>query len=453
MTATKEKAPIAGGASNQGRTQNKALAGDIVADTPLVDHTEAERLFNLGFKMCKLLPYSKQPVGESWNQHPIKSFDHNATGYGVLLAANGLCSVDPDKGILARQGLAALGFDLDAIMAAGIQSTSTRPDSGGRSAFKALDGLQWKTFRFKETGTVLELRAKSANLQDAVPGLIYRNGEDSPLYTQRYASALRLDAAPVLPRAFAQWWLRVSTDLDFLHDQQKKMAQALGLTAQLDVSSGGKHLAFTSAMRESFNASHDVETILMAHNYTLGTNERYSPPTATGKAGVRRIPGKADLWQSDHASDPLFGTFDAWTAFVVLEHDGNQPAAEAAAEPGRLAAIADDFRDWVGEGRAAAEALSDQIDCADLLGLSNDELLAEVQAKKDVLAFAEQEAMQLMRKLSTRPGMEGQAVKQAVGIKPCKFEVIPASEFAAGPPPAWIVRDVLPEAALCVIYG
>lgn len=35
----------------------------------------------------------------------------------------------------------------------------------------------------------------------------------------------------------------------------------------------------------------------------------------------------------------------------------------------------------------------------------------------------------------------------------CKFEVIPAAEFASGPPPAWIVRDVLPEAALCVIYG
>lgn len=34
-----------------------------------------------------------------------------------------------------------------------------------------------------------------------------------------------------------------------------------------------------------------------------------------------------------------------------------------------------------------------------------------------------------------------------------RFQVIPAAEFASGPPPRWIVRDVLPEAELCVVYG
>jgi biotin operon repressor len=46
---------------------------------------------------------------------------------------------------------------------------------------------------------------------------------------------------------------------------------------------------------------------------------------------VRPIPGKTGLWRSDHASDPLHGTFDAWTAFVVLDHQGNLEAALMAA--------------------------------------------------------------------------------------------------------------------------
>lgn len=36
---------------------------------------------------------------------------------------------------------------------------------------------------------------------------------------------------------------------------------------------------------------------------------------------------------------------------------------------------------------------------------------------------------------------------------PAKFQVIPAAEFAGGPPPTWLIKDVLPQAALAVIYG
>ena len=60
---------------------------------------------------------------------------------------------------------------------------------------------------------------------------------------------------------------------------------------------------------------------------------------------MRPIPGKVGLWQSDHASDPLHGTFDAWTAFVVLDHSGGLAAAEAEWEPAYTAVVVAGFTD------------------------------------------------------------------------------------------------------------
>jgi hypothetical protein len=37
--------------------------------------------------------------------------------------------------------------------------------------------------------------------------------------------------------------------------------------------------------------------------------------------------------------------------------------------------------------------------------------------------------------------------------KPMRFQVVPAAEFAARPPPQWIVKGVVPQAELMVIYG
>jgi KaiC/GvpD/RAD55 family RecA-like ATPase len=118
---------------------------------------------------------------------------------------------------------------------------------------------------------------------------------------------------------------------------------------------------------------------------------RFAPPTASGKAGVREIPGKDGLWQSDHASDPLFGMFDAWTAHVVLDHGGDQAAAVAAMLPAIHAQAAADFDD---------------------LG----------------------------------PIPESEKPRR-------KFELIDADDFSEGPAPEWIVRGVLPRAELAVIYG
>lgn len=355
------------------------------------DLTEARRLFDKGYKLCKLRPYLKWPEGKNWNGQYITRFDDKATGYGILLPANGLCSIDPDNNPLAVKMLAALGFDLEELMTAGVRSRSTRPNSGGRSAFRDPGDLGSVRFAFKDVGTVLELRAKGTNLQDAIPGLVYRTRPDRPeLYTQEYVDHKRLDDVGDLPERFYRWWRRMSEDPEFKEDQIRRAEAALGLVAHQDVSNG-KQLNFKSAHRQSFNEHNDVEEILLRHGYTKDdASGRLSPPHATGAPGVRPIRGKDGLWQSDHASDPLHGTFDAWTAFVVLEHNRDLEAAEAADRARYDADLAEVFAD-VSEEAARGERN--------------------------------------------------------------RFRVVPAGEFAAGPPPAWIVRDVLPEAELAVVYG
>lgn len=299
------------------------------------DLTEAQRLLNADMKIVKLKPNTKQPSGLGWNREENLThyIDPLATGYGLPLAANALVSIDPDHVKNAEIGMKALGFTLEDLMAAGVRTSSTREDSGGRSVFAFEPGLGWLVFRSPETGTVLELRAASPNLQDAVPGLVYFD-KDGVLCTQAYANERRLDAAPHLPPKLAAWWLRCSTDIKFYCEQQRLFFEAMPFPAraQESISVGEcKALAHDApGYRVPFNNTNSVEDFLISHGYTTLDSERYAPHTATGSPSVRLIPGKDGLWHSDHASDPLHGTFDAWIAYVVLEHDGNLQAACAA---------------------------------------------------------------------------------------------------------------------------
>lgn len=297
------------------------------------DLSEIRRLHAAGLPMCNLEPWTKRPQGDEWNAHPVQRIAEDATGAGIMLARAGLCSVDPDNEPLAREGFGRVGLPFDRIMASGTRTLSTRPGSGGRSTFKVPHGvdLAWIRFGTRAGGIICELRAGSPNLQDCAPGTVYRGQADAGPYSQRYAEGTPpLDRAPdlgVAPELLA-WWQRMSADLAYRHEQQRLFC---GADALLSVSAG-KALAFASNLRVAYNSLHDVETLLVAHGYQQqGT--RWAPPKATGQAGVRAIAGKQGLWQSDHGSDPLMGTFDAWAAFVALQHEGDVLAAEAAFRP------------------------------------------------------------------------------------------------------------------------
>lgn len=306
-------------------------------------YNEALRLHTAGLKLCELYPDSKRPVGDGWNNHDVASVRPEAGGYGLMLAMNGMCSVDVDSEALCRAGLERCGFDLEKIRGLGVHTSSTRPGSGGRVTFKApvASTLRWLKFSSKTHGTILELRADSPNLQDTLPGTVYSSADGSGPWVQDYDDGClwTLDCAPELPDDLLAWWQRMSTDVDFLREQQ---ALLVGTDVQLAISSGGGSLAFTSPYRVPYNQAHRVPEILERHDYKLHRSGRYAPKTATGAAAVRPIPGRDGLWQSDHASDPLFGTFDAWTAHVVLDCGGDLAAAEAEAETSReIAAVAD----------------------------------------------------------------------------------------------------------------
>jgi hypothetical protein len=314
-------------------------------DAPMQpDLSEARRLHAAGLKLVKLHNYTKQPIGIEWNKHSVTQIDDDATGYGLPLAVNGLCSLDPDHVDMARAGLAAWGFDLDELLAAGVRTSSTRPNSGGRSAFRAdADGLcRWLTinvFDSKGKGTtVLELRAKSPNLQDVVPGVVY-TGKGSPeVYSQHYAGANRFDNPPAVPEAFLKLWQELSTDDDKLREYSQRFVDgivAAGYTVNGDVPTyrppmgGGTKLAFQAkGVRTEYNEAVTVESILTRHGYTFHeVKQRWAHPGATGAPAIRPIPEKDGLWQSDHGGDPLHGTFDAWAAHVQLDHQGNTERA------------------------------------------------------------------------------------------------------------------------------
>lgn len=336
MTPTNNKARRAPGSVEQLQmTTDGVILAQPAQKIGNSDLAEARRLFHAGFKLCKLKHMLKQPDGgNAWNRNPVTSFDENATGYGLLLAENGLCSIDPDRVEDSRRILAAFGFDLDEVMAAGVRSVSTRPNSGGRSTFKSDPALGWVKFNVKGLGTILELRAASDNLQDVIPGLLYKD-RSGAVRTQHYANGRRIDRdMPTLPPKFLAWWQRLSSDLKFRQEQQRRAAEVLrgyypSAKPQVSVSNG-RELAFPSDCRVEFNAAHDVADLLSAHGYERDGSDRFRAPDSEGAAGIRLIPGKQDLWQSDHGSDPLNGTFDAWTAYVVLEHGYSVEAAENA---------------------------------------------------------------------------------------------------------------------------
>lgn len=343
----------------------------IVPHTPAprADLTEAKRLMELGMHLVALKPLTKQPAGNDWNApaNRVTAIDPEATGYGIMLASNNVGSIDPDNWPFAVKGMAALGFDLDKIMDAGVRTKSTRPGSGGRSAFQVEGELRHLCFKTQQHGVVLELRATSPNLQDALPGVLYEDRKTGKLCTQTYAGDKRWSVSsdmPQLPDDFFNWWEKCCTDLEFFRDQQEKFSAAIGGQGQLAVSGGkkGNTLAYDArGVRGPFNRATLADSVLDRHGYVYDTKTgRYSPPNATGLPGVRLIPGKNELWQSDHASDPLHGTFDAWTAHVVLDHNGDVKKAIAAWKTAQAAKKAAAKQTGEGEAQALHQIVLDQ---------------------------------------------------------------------------------------------
>lgn len=458
-----DEAPaLAGGGASGATVEDGNLKGDFTQNREVKGtvQDEARRLLAKGFKLCEMRPFEKRPKGDGWNLRPIKTIDDNATGYGVVLAANSLGSLDPDDVEPAREGLRRCGFDLEEIMEAGVRTSSTRPRSGGRSAFKVPPDLQWIRFAEKRGGSthvLLELRAGSANLQDCLPGTVYRTKDGGGPYRQDYANGKTLDEAPELPPALLDWWRRLGSDITFKREQQALFCGGED-RAVLDISGGeggNVVLAFSSTHRAEFNRYHpDASEILARHGYTTGDGERWAPASATGAACVRLIPGHDDLWQSDHASDPLKGTFDPWAAFVVLDHGGDLRAAEAEAEAESHRREAEGFdpldeQDMV----EARRAIADITECMSLVE-SGDVVLAAVKVHLPAAGYSGDEYAALMERLAVAVDMDPARVAKAVPPPPrSRFASIPFDEILNPKPMSWLIKHVAPFANVAMLFG
>jgi hypothetical protein len=334
--------------------------------------SEAEKLQKAGYKLVELKEYSKQPKGLHWNRSLAEETDIHpwATGYGLHLASSGLCSIDPDYFELAKAGFEAisnefnLGLTLEELLNLGVRTSSTRPNSGGRSTFVSHPELSWIKFSCSLYGTMLELRANSNNLQDCIPGTEYKDQKTGELYHQQYSGNKTLTEVSTLPPCFLEFWKSISTEPDTRRAAQqafnKGVAKSLGISEEslgghLDASAGGKLAFYSKAFTQEFNRSHSVKDFLDAHGYHAH-GERYSAPKASGSPGIRLITDTDDLWHSDHASDPLFGTFDAWTCYVVLEHNSNMQAAEEAYSERQARELIEDLEELT----AAASSFLDE---------------------------------------------------------------------------------------------
>ena len=321
-------------APGKGKVPAKAaVAASARSGEPAVDLEPARQLHGAGIKLCALHPDTKRPVGNGWNTaaNCAQAIDDSATGYGIPLAINGRCSIDPDQVDMARIVIAAWGFDYEDLMASGVRTVSTRPGSGGRSMFAARDDLGWVKFRAKIAGvnvTVLELRAGSANLQDVVPGLIYKDAAGNTC-TQSYANGRTFLEMPALPDDFGAFWARMTGDPAYRARMEDKANEALraaghAIEAIRDLSgTAAGSLPFGGEvhgrLRSAFNEMFTGESILAKHGYTEHLSKRWSAPGSTGEPGIRKIKGHESLWQSDHGSDPLQGTFDAAAASITLD--------------------------------------------------------------------------------------------------------------------------------------
>jgi hypothetical protein len=308
-----------------------------------------------GLKLVRYQQHTKAPMVSEWTDpaNAATPIEDHATGYGIPLGMNGLCSIDIDHDRMASTALASvMGLDLEELTDKGVATVSTRPGSGGRVTFKDAGGLAWVAFKVHMKGdppskmtTILEFRC--GDRQDAVPGVVYRQGKggDGPLYSQAYRYEFETFAdAPDLPDSIKSLWLSLAQNPDDKHRWNQKIVAALVEQGhpvdRVQASAKGTDLVlpFKSKYREQYQAdpqSQTVEQLLEKHGYDYDRRtQRWRPAGSGATHGIFEIkdPARGDpgLWESWHASCPLQGIFPSFDAYVMLDHGGDLKAAETA---------------------------------------------------------------------------------------------------------------------------
>jgi len=290
-----------------------------------------------GFHLVPL--EGKRPIGNGWylpdrlvsdEVKARKVFGGDAPpNIGVHLAASGLAEIDVDDEAGTRKVLRAAGLDLDDLAASGWAIRGR----GLRIMFAAPEGVSLPFHRLtipdptpdspRRRKVIFELRASATNIQSVLPPSIHPD-------TGRPYTALTPFPRdlPEVPTDLLNFW-------DGFPEAVPDMMRVLGVVGQdragTETPNPG-HLPFHSACRELFNAEYSVEEVLERNGYER-VGKRWKHEDSVGNAGVSPVPKCEGLWMCFDLSDPLAvgsGLFDAWVAYVILEHGGNRQEAEAA---------------------------------------------------------------------------------------------------------------------------
>lgn len=309
------------------------LAGDIPPPPAPIDDTAARwanYYHGLGWRLCAIPQGTKGPREAGWPERDVEDsywLARPADGMGAILGPSGLVSLDLDDLPAARMALAAVGLDLDSLLA-GALLVRGNPERL-RALFAAPAGdlgrkaLAWPPRA--EGGkpvTVFELRA--GPVQDCLPPTLHP-GTGRPYEWLR--SPQDVAALPGLPETLLELW-----------QGWEGWKPALSAACPWAPPPAPRGRIWTPpagagvSVIDAFNNAHDAAAILAAHGYRAKGEGRWiAPSSASGLAGVVRL--ETGKIYSHHGSDPLADghSHDSFDLYALLDHGGDFTAAIRAA--------------------------------------------------------------------------------------------------------------------------
>lgn len=317
----------------------------------------------LGWALVTIPAGSKAPTALGWQQpeRALRQPDDAERYYtanpthnvGLLHAASGTCAIDIDHLDWSRMAFAAMGVDIDAILAKAPRIIG-RPGRG-KAIYRAhRDDLKthkvaWPNPEGKGSTVVFEFRACGS--QDVLPPSIHPDTQepyqwDGPSYAD----------LPMLPEPLQIMWeqwdkFRVQL-LDACPWKTKPQLQApLRKRIQSEATS----------VIDAYNAAHALAQLLPQYGYRQTAKDRFlSPNSKSGLAGV--ILFEDGTAYSHHGSDPFDSahSFDCFDLYAHCEHAGNtREAVKAAAAYLNITtdpvnAYAPEDAEWIAHGGQVA---------------------------------------------------------------------------------------------------
>ena len=308
-------------------------AGDTLPPPAAIDDNAARwagYYHSLGWRLCAIPQGTKGPREAGWPERDVSDhhwLTHPTEGMGAVLGPSGLVSLDLDDVEAARLALAAVGLDLDHLLA-GALLVQGNPERM-RALFAAPAGelsrkaLAWPPRAEGEKPvTVFELRA--GPVQDCLPPTLHP-GTGRPYEWLR--SPWEVASLPPLPATLLELW-----------QGWDGWKPALGAACPWGPSPAPKGRIWAppagtgASVIDAFNAAHDPAAILAAHGYRpKGEGRWIAPSSASGLAGVVKL--ETGKIYSHHGSDPLADghSHDPFDLYALLDHGGDFNAAIRAA--------------------------------------------------------------------------------------------------------------------------